>query len=794
MKQQLLLIILLLLSAQFFAVSLLHISPQTYTFNQKNDIKIEIQQGLGDIDNIKVMYRIDKEEHWFSEDMKQDGPGSVYFTATLPAKYLTTRTIEYYFVVELKQGTNEYFPPQNETVPNYTLEPDIAFGDADPCFVLLTNEPITSAEDGFMLVVSFFAIADEIDPETIEVWVDGKNVTSQSNISSPLIIYKDKKPSAGTIKSLVRAQKGKQQIHSEIWSTEILPVNKFAQRINYEGDLNFASNYYDYSDADAIGLTKSNASSWADLYANYGKIALQADLYLSSLEHHNSQSVNRYTIGLNIPHLDFFAGDYAPAYSQLTFHGQNIRGIYSRLYTKSVSLSFTQGETVRKTTNERDVDFDVEGIQKSGTFKQEASGTRIQFGKENSFIVGFNLTHHKDEISSLDSTYYKYETTDAEGNGTTVYSTKAQENAVLAVDTRLSIPEQNIILGAEVAASLLNSNIIPGAISQEELEDYLDQDIPVNPQDFSDIFVINKNMIPLIPSRANIAWLAYFRTIIWNNLLNIQYAETGSAFTSFGANYQMQDSRVISVTDNFNISRFFIMSAGLNIIEDNLLEHKSETNTTNSWYLQSILRLQKIPYLKIAYYNNLSENEKNEEIESDFQKRENKSNSIIFGIGYNITQIPYVPTQFDISYKIGADNSKQASEDITDNENNGLSLTMLSRFDMIPLTLQYALSFATNKNLLVATDRKNKYSNIMLGANYSLLEERIIPYVNFRTASTGGALKYTNYANYTLGVEAYPTQSFSINTSIGLATYINMPGSSSDYNNFIWRVLLTQRF
>jgi hypothetical protein len=68
--------------------------------------------------------------------------------------------------------------------------------------------------------------------------------------------------------------------------------------------------------------------------------------------------------------------------------------------------------------------------------------------------------------------------------------------------------------------------------------------------------------------------------------------------------------------------------------------HKSETNNTSSWYLQSILRVPKIPYLKLSYYNNLSDNEMNKDIDADFQKYENKSQSLICSIGYNITQIP----------------------------------------------------------------------------------------------------------------------------------------------------------
>jgi hypothetical protein len=794
MKKQILMLLSIVFITQLFSVALLNISPQTYNFNRACDLRVEVQQGLSDIAKMKVCYRIGKAEHWYSEEMKQDNPGAIYFSASIPVQYLTTETIEYYFCAELNQGNKEYFPPQNETAPNYFLEPDIASGEAEPGFVLLTDNPIISAAEGYLLVVSFFALSEGIDPASIEVWVGGKDVTASANISSPLIVYKDENPQSGNKKAVIRAKKDGKTIHSPVWSTEVLPSSKTLKQFTYQGTVNFASNYYNYSDEDALGYTKSDAATWTDFYGSYGIYSMQANLYLSSLEHSNSQPVNRYTIGFNIPHLDFFAGDYAPTFSQLTLNGKNMKGIYSRLYYKALSLSVTHGQTVRKTKNELDLDSEVEGMQKSGTFKQEAFGTRLQIGYEEPFFIGFSFTRHNDVISSLDSTYYQYTKADSIGNKSIIYTTKAQENAVLGMDARINIPAQKAVLGAEIATSLLNTNTIPGAISQQDLEDYTGEDIPVDPQDFSDLFVFNKNMIPFLPCRESIAWLIYYRNYFRNNMFGIQYSETGSAFNAFGASYQMPDSRVISLTDNFNVSRYFILSGGLNLIEDNLSEHKSETNNTTSWYLQSILRLTNLPYFKLAYYNNLSENKQNKNIASTFQKAKNSSQNIIFGIGYNITQIPYVPTQLDISYKTGTDNSKKSNEELSDNKNSGFNLTMFNRLQMIPLTLQFTMSLNNNKDPLAITNKKGKNNNFFMGASYSLWEDNIKPYTNFQIVTADGAQGDRTYQYYTLGVEAYPWKALCINTNIALANYKNKENSVYNYNNFVWRVLLSQRF
>jgi len=233
------------------------------------------------------------------------------------------------------------------------------------------------------------------------------------------------------------------------------------------------------------------------------------------------------------------------------------------------------------------------------------------------------------------------------------------------------------------------------------------------------------------------------------------------------------------------------------LIEDNLMKHKSETNNTTSWYLQSLIRIPQAPYFKFAYYNNSGKNEENKDIayeKESFQKVKNKSQNLIFGIGYNITQIPYVPTQVDIGYQMGTDNSKKSDSDLTDNKNNNFNITMLNRFQMIPLTLQFAMTLNNNKDLLAITNKKGKNNNFFVGATYSLWEDKIKPYTNYRIVSASGAQGDRSYQYYTLGVEAYPIKSLSVNTNIALTDFNNKDNTPGDYSNFIWRVLLSQRF
>lgn len=786
--------------AWLHAVSIQHVSPQTFTFGEDSQLTVEVLQGLSDIAEMKLNFRMENDKRWLTEVAKPENPGSVYYKVNIPGKYLNTDPVEYYFSIKLNHGISKYFPAQDGVTPNYKLVSDLAEGDASPGFVLLTDEPSVSADNGYLLVVSFFQLVGEIDPAGIEVWVNGKNVTSSAMISAPTIVYKEDRPTPGNKKTIIRAKLGTKSIHSHTWTTEVLPGSrKIARPMNLRGSINFASNVYDYSLANGYPFEpEDDAVTWADLYANYGKLDMQTNLLFSSLERSNKQPVNRYSFGFKLPHLDLFLGDYAPAISQFTLFGKNLRGFYSKLYSKNVSLIVSHGQTVRKTTNETDLDPTVAGDQKSGSFKQEALGTRLQFGNENSFMMGFNLSRHRDVISSLDSSYYMYEKLLSDNQTETIYTTTAKDNAVLSYDIRINIPEQRTVLGGEIAGSFLNSNSIPGPISQSDLENYTGEDLMVDPSEFSNLFVINKNMEPLIPSRASTAWTIYFRSYFWNNLIGAQYSETGSAFNALGTSFQMQDSKALTLTDQLNLSRYFVLNGGLNFNEDNLMQHKSETTSGLSWNASAILRLPRIPYLKAAYFSSNGKNKANPKVATTLiDKISRNSSSLSFGIGYNISQIPVVPTQLDISYRIGEDDSDKVDSlavltQLTDNENNGLNITMLNRFTIIPLTLQFAMSANNQKQLILLTENKN--SSFLFGAGYSLWQNRVKPYLNYRMVSLSENQGDQNYGYFTLGAEALPLSSLSVNTSLGFSGYSNKNDSSKDYNNLIWRVLLTQRF
>jgi len=241
------------------------------------------------------------------------------------------------------------------------------------------------------------------------------------------------------------------------------------------------------------------------------------------------------------------------------------------------------------------------------------------------------------------------------------------------------------------------------------------------------------------------------------------------------------------------------ISAGYSSTQDNLMGHKSETNNYENINAQLILRIPRMPYLKASFYDNIGKNAQNSAImDSSFVPYNRDSRNISVGLGYNITQIPYVPTQLDIGYRFGNDFSEsdtgtaQGFESLTENENNGLNLTMNNRFTILPLRTQVSYSSSQNKNIMLNQVFEN--SSVFFRADMSFWQNQIKPFVSYRATELKGDYDPQQYSDFHLGVESYPRKNLTATADLGFKSYTNDDDSNRDYDTTTFRICLTQRF
>ena len=831
MKKLYITILLIISGLCLMAVNVIHIPPSNLKPGLQNELQIEVLQGFEDISSAMLNYRIAGTQAWMEEPLYPELPEGPYLKVIIPSLPNSEQGVEYYFSFTMNDQTVETLPVIEPKLRPYILNVVEQRGQQSKDLIRLSEEDSQSSIDDYILAVSFFALVDQIDPQSIEVYVNNKNVNKKTIFTNNSLIYRESNPSPGLRTAMVTARlKDGTEIFSETWKTEIAySGSKPLFPINLRGNWNFTSNYYNstYEDnAEPFGDPLSDASSSLDVYGDVGILNYQTNLFISSLEHSNSQPVNRYTLGVQIPHWELFMGDYSPSFGTYAMNNKNIRGLYSRVHSKYFSLFWAHGEMVRKTTgffnsadeNRNDV------IRPQGTFKQEAIATRIQIGGETGYLFGFTAARNRDIISSLKREEFSFSGVDQNGDPVTTYTTLPQDNLVLSADARLNLPTQKVIIGIEAAGSMLNRNTLDGAMTKQEIMDYLDRDsFFLDPSDYSGIFIINKNIEPLMPGLTNIAWNTYYRQYIWGNLVNISYSEAFPSFNSLSSNYLLTDVKTYSFTDQINYKQYLYASLGWNRTVDNLSEHRTDTNATDAFFFQSIVRFPRMPYLKFAYFNNIGSNSENRDVAPDstsnlmFIPYERNSQSINIGLGYNYSSLPYVPTQFDLTLRTGDDENTQTfgeqanpqTDDIEyekktyktyDLKNTSISFSMVNQYEDIPLRTQLVFSTNNQKNRYLdfadstyANSKKQNY-NLFLSGDYRLWEDKLKPYIQFRMVNLSGDQDGQTYNYYTAGIEAYPWRDMTANTSVNLKTADNSSIQNSGYNSLTWRFILSQRF
>ncbi len=799
-KRALILSVFTLLLIGLSAITVAHIPPKGFTQGVPIELRLEVLQNWNELQSATLKYRPVGQNLWMEEEMKAEVPDGPWLKVSIPSLSQTQLGIEYYFEFIRKSGVVQTQPAVEPKVNAYRIVPVAMEGDLSNDFILLSEDSTVYVNNGYILAVSYFGIADEIDLSSLKVYVDGADVTSRTTIGTNVLLYRQDKPKIGTKTALIQAKlRNGKSIHSDTWVANVKPGSGDSGfPVSFRGNVNFASNMYSYTeDDDALGPGKAinDAASWMDLYGKYKWLDFQTNIYVSSLEESNKQPVNRYTFGLMVPFWEMYLGDYSPYISNFTMNNKNIRGIYSRLHSKAISLSVAHGEMVRKTTSS--IIEDSLTTRNTGTFRQEAIAARLQFGSDRGLQIAFSGTRNRDIISSLDFDDYAYYRMEDGVVVDTVYTATPKDNLVLSFDAKLNIPDQNIVLGFEGAGSMYNRNTALGAMTTEEIEDYIDRELPINIDDLNQLFVINKSIEPLMPSKANTAWTAYFRTyfkFFWDNLFNVSYSEVNPAFRSMSTNFQQTDMKTLSLSHQLNFYQYFFLMGGYNQSEDNISGTRSETNTYTSYYANSIIRIPKIPYIKASYFVNNSENAQAGEYDSlaVFTPYVRKSQNMTIGLGYNFETLPYAPSQIDLTWRNGTDDST-VNETLTyDNINSGINVSLISNFVDIPLRTQ--LAFSTSNQDLQLMEKVNKNINLFLKAEYRLFEDKLKPYVQYRTINLGGDQEAQSYSYYSLGLDIFPIRDMTINTCFNLNTYSNSDVANKDYSNTIWRFMISQRF
>ncbi|MDP8204276.1 MAG: hypothetical protein P9L95_07085 [Candidatus Tenebribacter mawsonii] len=771
-------------------ISFHHEQPVNLLVGNILDLELEIREGYTDVDKVTVFFRQTGETSFSEKDLEPGSESNPIFSSTMEEFAAYSSTAEYYFVIQSISGDIVTFPsiqpelnplrisvnaPQDTNEGFVLLSPDTAFSD-------ITND--------FLIAVSIFTISDQIDHNTIQIFVDDKDVTKGSRIFTNALTYKMEKAKPGLHSFYVKAKMlDGNIIESEHWVT-ILKEEKYELPLDLSGRA-LVSMRYQNTSRNSLEDSDKSANFLLSFNGSQKWLRFKSKIYLSSLETSFAQAVNRYNLSFLVPHFNLTLGDHAPKMNSFLLSGKNVQGIHGKLDFDSFRFMYTYGNIKRSVDGK--VIQDTTGqdvLDRAGTFKQSNNSLRLEIGSSKNFMIGFGFAKNKDKIGSINEQYYL----DASDSSLVV---SPKDNLLFGTDVRLSLMNQRFVLGTEVAMSLYNDNIIDGAITDL---DFSEIDLPFNPEDFEDIFVINESMVPIKPGVTNIALKSYLRLFFYRNLLNISFTNIGSSFNSLSTNYLQKDAMIISFNDNLMLmNNRLALNFGFNLSSDNVDDTKDNTSTSTAIFTQAMYKPNDELYFNLNF--NTSGSEDGFVPDSTNTAVDIRSTAISFGTGYLVKQINSAPTRFSFNFSNSL--NKDDANDSFEYSRNNIALSAKTDFEQLPIITIISYTFTLNDNSYLVKDELEKftlveeasnYNSIFVRGEFDLMESKLKPYVEFRYNLFNGDIESQAAQMFNLGSSYKITSNSVISADAGLKSYQNSDSPYNDYSKLNFKMNISQKF
>lgn len=459
----------------------------------------------------------------------------------------TASSIEYYFQLNLKSGSQVFFP-ENSPTENPVRVDIVSSSDratektkknSDIEFTFLSPDKGDAlAPNDVVIAIALFYDIDILDPGEFKLFIDNRDVTDLADTSDYFISYvpKDLKNGRHTIKLEYHTE-------SEIFSIEERDFDVVDPSQARPSDFNGKNRNRPIGSivlgarSQRIGGNTNDAyTARSNISGNYGLLRYSFNGFLTSQESDRLQPQNRYGANLQLGKwLRLDAGHVYPNISKFTISGRRVYGINAQanLLKDNFNVQFVYGEINRKINNLY-TEVDTTNIVNNGTvvdttytlgyrdlgkgtFTRKITAGRIAFGNERHFQLGFHALKVEDDTASifnvhnfttlLDGSSSLYSNLDQndfnklESNPELLQiqngSTRPQGNFVAGTSVKMGFVKNKIRLESEVVASALNNDIYGGSLTVQGADD-LGFDIEQKDADFLDrlsrLIIINENM------------------------------------------------------------------------------------------------------------------------------------------------------------------------------------------------------------------------------------------------------------------------------------------------------------
>ncbi|MBN1465499.1 hypothetical protein JXA02_07045 [candidate division KSB1 bacterium] len=602
-------------------------------------------------------------------------------------------------------------------------------GIPSPPFLILTPEQDQILPPGEVLIA--ISVADVIDPASIVLYLNEREVTSSAVVSEYVLTFAAKNLARGAHRIVIAGKnrqgdqlpplRGMFFIRSD--EAPARPRPQFTGRVYAEGRYE-----------NICRQNESFAMTGAEFNGRYGELDVRGRVFLTSLEDGDAQPRHRFSLDIEHDLFRVQAGDIYPRYNDLIIWGKRVRGIGAGVNAGPFTLEAVFGQTQRPVEGAVDA---TTSLLRRGAYGQDLIGIRPSLNFR-PVRFGVTLVKIRDDLDSI-------------ANGTS-----PSDNVVVGPDVLLSIDRGRIELRAQAAVSLLTHDTSVGAFSKDDIKDMFSAavEVPIDPQKYEKILIVNDTTVPLnLKELTSVATAVNLKLHYYRNLLRLGYKMIGSDYFSLANSWLRKDIRGFYLSDRVRLlQNKLYLDFSMERYRDNFSRQgvKPAIDLNSATCAIAYYPGKGLPNVSMSFRSYNRNNGVTEiqldsltygAIDTTDVREDSRQRDIHFQIGY---QAPFFNAShyfvlgiiaaikddpYDASRLVG-----YYSQEMTSNVN------MLSWSSTYPFPLRTTLSFSTNKNVLGGGASDFTYQSLSAFGEYKFWQNKL---------STFGEIRLTQSNNTT---------------------------------------------
>lgn len=690
----------------------------------------------------------------------------------------------------------------------------------EPVFstLILSPEPgETVPQTTSMISVSFIDPERMLDVNSIRLLVDGNNLTADANINGDLIVWLAATPLNQGPHRIVITMKARDgsNLPSVNWGFIVgsppegvtpaalpaaeerkgLPSWALAQgKVVVEGAMNSVGG----DGADFTREPPATGKAAVSLRGRLGGSWRYSGLArFSSYESHTMQPINRFRFMLRSNWLTLSLGDVNPRMQELILWGRRVRGYSLDLRGGIINVSVVKGQSRRAVTPQL-YGADPTRVWRMGTYDQDLLAVRTYFGSGRRLQFGFTFMKVRDDTTSLDPLR-----TAADANGSSRSARPdPKDNLVLGMDLSLRAFRGKFFFSYNNAFSLFNNDISGGPITQADLDSLMiDQgydpvELPIDPADLADIFILNASMIPLDPTGwTSVAHQVRSTLQIGTHTLGARWRSIGGSYHTLGYSSLPRDRAGLRVQDSFRIFNSNLgVTIGWESFDDNLDDTKATTTGTSALTLDLFWQQDAMtPGFSVGYRDYSRQNDA-EDLSSGGV--DETTGTISAGAYFPMSLLPGIKSRLNFNYtSVGREDVLNT---LTGSKNDYYMIGFTNRFTNRPT--EFSVTYGINTSELTGyPDALTTFNRLLLKGRHAFSQNLAgLADIVMTTASSpeeAGSLGLDyNRMEVTGGAEySWSTASFA-SLRAGYISYTDSRRTGFDTTQFVVRLRLTQAF